>query len=258
MTRPGVLSAADLDRIQSEFGVASEQVRRDHAISHVLAAIARAACADDVIFFGGTALSRTLLPSLRLSEDIDLMTGAPRSDVARDIEQAIARGLQRTHGAVSWEPSLMAAKGAEPAVLNLDGTIRVRVQLLSTTGYARWPLVRRELEQRYADAPAASLLTPTTPALVASKAIAWGDRRTPRDLYDLWGLAGAGQIDRSAFTLLAKEGPLVRPDINRLFSEAPSEEEWVSALAHQCRIKVRPAEALAVVRDAWLRSTIGG
>lgn len=40
MSRPGVLSAEDLERVRSAFGVATEQVRRDHAISYVLAAIA--------------------------------------------------------------------------------------------------------------------------------------------------------------------------------------------------------------------------
>jgi hypothetical protein len=41
--------------------------------------------ADDVIFFGGTALSRTFLPTLRLSEDIDLLVHGRRSDVAARI-----------------------------------------------------------------------------------------------------------------------------------------------------------------------------
>lgn len=43
------------------FGVDLEQVRRDHLISHVFAAIAEGVATDDLVFFGGTALSRTYL-----------------------------------------------------------------------------------------------------------------------------------------------------------------------------------------------------
>lgn len=87
-------------RVAAQFGVGIEQVRRDHLISHVLAALARSLPTDDVVFFGGTALSRTFLVDARLSEDVDLIALAPRAEVARAIEHAVARGLARTHGRV--------------------------------------------------------------------------------------------------------------------------------------------------------------
>jgi predicted nucleotidyltransferase component of viral defense system len=49
------------------FGVADEQVDRDHLISHVLALLA-AHLPGEVVFFGGTALARSHLPDGRLSE----------------------------------------------------------------------------------------------------------------------------------------------------------------------------------------------
>ena len=54
------LTVVDLRRESERFGVSDEQVRRDHVISHMLVALS-AACADDVTFFGGTALGRTHL-----------------------------------------------------------------------------------------------------------------------------------------------------------------------------------------------------
>ena len=62
------------DPTTNDFGVSVEQVRRDHAISHVLSALSPLDVADSIIFFGGTALSRTLLPRLRLSEDIEVIS----------------------------------------------------------------------------------------------------------------------------------------------------------------------------------------
>ena len=48
------------------FGVAAEQVRRDHLLSHLLSALAVGA-GDQVVFFGGTALARTHLPDGKVS-----------------------------------------------------------------------------------------------------------------------------------------------------------------------------------------------
>lgn len=82
---PGILSAADLNATRAPFGVSAHQVRRDHVISHALAALSRIE-SDRLLFFGGTALARTYLPDLRLSEDIDLIALSPRPALARDIQ----------------------------------------------------------------------------------------------------------------------------------------------------------------------------
>ena len=50
---------------------------------------------DDVVFIGGTALARTHLPTLRLSEDIDLIAREPRSRIGRQIEIALVADLAR-------------------------------------------------------------------------------------------------------------------------------------------------------------------
>ena len=75
--------------VADRFGVDMEQVRRDHLISHVLAAISAGVSSTDVVFFGGTALSRTYLTASRLSEDLDLIAVAPRSHVAAALQTAI-------------------------------------------------------------------------------------------------------------------------------------------------------------------------
>ena len=54
----------------SRLRVPVRQVRRDHLLSHLIAGVAGA---EGVIFVGGTALHRTHLPDMRLSEDLDLL-----------------------------------------------------------------------------------------------------------------------------------------------------------------------------------------
>ncbi len=134
------------------FGVDMEQVRRDHLISHLLGAIAAGVPSDDVVYFGGTALSRPYLTDARLSEDVDLIARASRTEVAARIEAAIRQGPARSHGLPTWAPALSATSGNQPATVGVEGTASVQVQLLSGEGYL-WPTEVRDIDQRYSDAP---------------------------------------------------------------------------------------------------------
>ena len=123
--------------VAERFGVDLEQVRRDHLISHVLGAIAEGVPTDDVVFFGGTALSRTYLTDARLSEDIDLIALAPRADVAARIALAVRRGLARSHGRPTWRPTLSATAGSQPATLAVAGAP------LAISGCGNWKVALR-------------------------------------------------------------------------------------------------------------------
>jgi predicted nucleotidyltransferase component of viral defense system len=244
---PGVLLDEERLVVQAQFGVGPEQVVRDHVISHVLAAISEVSI-DDVLFFGGTALSRTHLPELRLSEDIDLIALDDRTLVGQRIEESIVRRLRRTFGVVSFTPALGRTRHSEPTVLDIAG-IRIQIQLLSAEGYPRWPTEVVELEQRYSDAPPARLRVYSSAGFVASKLAAWNDRATPRDLYDLWALARAGLIDREAVRLFGRLGPYTNAE-RVSFSHLPSPEDWERALSHQGLVRVGPSTAAALVRSA--------
>lgn len=164
--------------IAERFGVTLEQVRRDHLISHLLAALAVGA-GDQAVFFGGTALARTHLPNGRLSEDIDLLAVGDRSSAAAVIEATLAAGARRAYGRLAWEPALRETHGSESAVIRTVDGMTVRVQLLGSTGYPPWPTEVRGLHQRYGDAPPARLRVFTRAAFAASKTAAWYDRGAP-------------------------------------------------------------------------------
>lgn len=216
MTGPSI---AEWESVARQFGVEIAQVRRDHLISHVLAAIAAGVPTEDVIFFGGTALSRTHLPGVRLSEDVDLIAVVPRAEVADRIEAAVRSGLARSHGRPAWRPALTATRDSQPAVLSVPDGTSVQIQLLSGTGYS-WPTQTAAIEQRYADAPAARLRTLTADGFAAAKLTAWLDRRAARDLYDLWAMSERGLIGPSAVEVFT-------------------------------RLQVTAGQALLTVRQAW-------
>lgn len=245
---PGVLTPDDRRGVEVAFGVGAAQVTRDHLISHVLGALS-AAVPDELVFFGGTALARTHLPTLRLSEDIDLIAVGPRSAVGRRIEQALDAALGRAFGEIRFIPGFARTRGSEPVVL-VAGDTSIQIQLLDPTGYPRWPSEQMDLVQRYADAPPARLTVPTRSAFVAAKVSAWSDRGAPRDLYDLWALQAQGAFDAEAARLFETIGPGGRPSA-ATFTNAPSTGDWERALAHQGRIEVDAESALLAVRSAW-------
>lgn len=245
-----MLDAREAATVAARFGVADVQVRRDHLIAHLLAALA-SRLAERVVFFGGTALASTHLPDGRLSEDIDLMAVSRRAEVAVDVERALADGVRREYGRLSWQPPLSTVTGASPATLRADDGLLVRVQLLDPTGYPPWPSQRRLLVRRYRDVPPTSLRVLTRAGFAASKTAAWHERRACRDLYDLWGLAVIGALDSEAADVFARLGPTGRPPAPWMFDSAPTLEDWQVQLAGQTRLAVGPADALDSVRRAW-------
>lgn len=242
--------------VADRFGVDMEQVRRDHLISHVIAAISARIPSKDVVFFGDTALSRTYLTASRLSEDLDLIAVAPRSQVSAALEAAIRTGLARSHGAVTWRPALTGTTGSQPAVLIVEDQTSVQLQLVEGSGYS-WPAEVHDLEQRYADAPPARMAVLTAPAAAAAKLAAWIERRAPRDLYDLWALAERGLITPEAVAVFVARGPFGQPPGEWVFAAGIDERDWRSALGHQTRLSIRADHALAVVRKAWLTAAGG-
>lgn len=249
-----MLDVAEEIAIAEQFGVARDQIRRDHLISHVLATLSTH-CADQVVFFGGTALSRSFVPNGRLSEDIDLIAVGSRRDVARVLEQRLVSANRREFPGLRWTPLLSEVRDVEPAVLATADGINVRIQLLSPIGYPPWPTAPRELVQRYVDSPPATLAVPTRAAFAAWKTSAWIGRAASRDLFDLWSLAEAGAIDSEAVDLFVRYGPTNKPPDDRVFSMAPDELVWRRDLGSQTRLTLTATEAIVIVRDAWKSAT---
>jgi predicted nucleotidyltransferase component of viral defense system len=246
------LDIDERDQVAQQFGVAPEQVERDHLISYLLGFLSER-FADRVHIIGGTALARTHLPNGRLSEDIDLIAVDSRRAVAEELDEALTHAVARTHGRLTLEPSFSRVADTVAVVARTVGGAAVKIQLLSSRDRIVWPSERRLLVQRYSDAPTAELVVPTLPAFVASKTATWADRSAPRDLWDLWALSGIDAIDQVAMDLFKKFGPTNRPPSDHIFKSPPSDVAWQAQLAGQTKLTVTSGDALKIVRDAWAR-----
>jgi hypothetical protein len=121
-------------------GVSAESL----GVSHVSAAIS--CLADSFVFYGGTALCRTVLRSLRLSEDVDLLSVGARSSVAPRLDQAIRDYMEPLFGSVRAEPWLSAAVRDTQGCAFRIGRVSVRIQLMDGRSYADWPTRDCEIE----------------------------------------------------------------------------------------------------------------
>ncbi len=150
--------------------MADEQVRRDHLVSHVLAALG-SLHQDGLVFYGGTALARTRLPRFRLSEDVDLLV-VPRQEWAKRIEETLPAALRRGFGTVQWRPAPTDVPSGGAASL-VAGDRVVQLQLVTLDREERrWPLEGRTLEMRYADAPPTTMTVPFE-RMPAAARVAW-------------------------------------------------------------------------------------
>lgn len=243
------LSPEELYDTADAFGVDLEQVVRDHAISHALASISHRA-PDAFVFIGGTMLSRTWLPDVRLSEDIDLVARTALGPAARALADALETDLSKEFGAVEWDLHPTRARDAQPVVLTVAGQVRIQLQLMTKDGRGSWPSERMPILQRYSDAPPARLHVPTRAAAAAMKLSAWLDRRAPRDMYDLYAMALRGMLTRDVRAVYARYGQTTGQIPRRELHSPPGEAEWIAALGHQCRLGVTAAEATGTVTAA--------
>jgi hypothetical protein len=127
-----MLDLDELAETSSAFGVAEDQVRRDHLISHILVALVELNA--PVVFFGGTALARTHLADpfdgARLSEDVDLHTEQRRA-VALLLETKLPRALRREFPGAAWDVPLSSVRDKDPAILTVEG-MALKIQILDT------------------------------------------------------------------------------------------------------------------------------
>src|SRR5205823_345003 len=145
----------------------------------------------------------------------------------------------------------------EPGQLVSPTGPRIRIQLLDSEGHhyelARWPTEIRPVDLRYRDLPGSvPLRVPTLAAFAAMKTIAWLDRRTARDLYDLAGLSRIGAVTAEVATLVRRAtGWTVTAG---LLTTVPV-PDWSAQLAHQTRTVPPIEQCFAEVRRAYAQVT---
>lgn len=238
-----MLGRRELRRWVDHFGVPDGQVLRDHLISHVLHVLPEVA--PQAVFFGGTALCRTHLPGWRLSEDIDLLAERP-ARTARKLAQTLPDLLRRDFPDLdlTWDRRDHLFVG----LLTADDLV-VRIQLVSQDdSYRRYPTARMAVGLRYEDLPGSvDLACPTAVGSTAMKLAAWSERKAPRDLCDLYGMATSRLLTVEALETAARAArPIQRRDFDE--DQLPSEDAWASALGNQMSSVPDRRAALAEVR----------
>lgn len=222
-----------------QLGVPENQVRRDHLLSHLIGALP---LEDRVVFIGGTALNRTHLPDVRLSEDLDVHL------IEGDADEFVDRLLEEVRFEYPGISVVSASRRSDVATyfLEVDG-LRLQIQMIGNRPkWEQLPAESTQVRLRYSDLPGSvDVIVPTVEALGAMKLVAYVDRAAPRDLFDLKELAVRG-------ALRDETGGLTRQMLGRSlakqeFMSGPTADEWRVELSHQVAEPGTPDEALEVV-----------
>ena len=120
-----MLQMAELSAVADHFGAAETQVRRDHLLSHLLAALGTS-MPENVRFIGGTALNRGFFPEGRLYEDLDLVAVGHRRDIVEEVSKALTTGARREYPRLRWNPPLADVRDVDAAVLIAEDGTTVR------------------------------------------------------------------------------------------------------------------------------------
>jgi predicted nucleotidyltransferase component of viral defense system len=220
-------------------GVPEIQIRRDHLLSHLIGALP---LEDRLVFIGGTALHRTHLPDVRLSEDLDvhLIVGK-----AEDLVDQLIQDVRLEFPGISIISRTRQYKVAT-SVLEVD-ELRIQIQVISNR--PQWmdlPTATTPVRLRYPDLPAsADLIVPTVEAFGAMKLIAYVDRATPRDLFDLKELAERGALRERSLELTRQL--LGRSLARHEFESIPTDDQWDVELSHQVAESGTPEGAREIV-----------
>ena len=241
-----MLDPRESQNLQNLFNANEAQVSRDHAISHVLAALQ--AINTELVFFGGTALSRTFLTAGRLSEDIDLYS-ADRRALCQELNE-LPKLIKEEFPQATWNMLPSQTVDPQSSLLVCDSSIQIKVQAVDsqTRGWSKVPKVLTQIHQRFSDVPSTKLFAPTFDGFVAMKALVWFDRGAPRDLFDLEGLSRAGEVSPIARELVneLRGFNLTGKMLNRKLSGL-----WHEELAHQTRLEISEEECLSRVLEWW-------
>ena len=246
-----MIDVQEVEVCAARFGVPETQIVRDHLISHVIAALAEVSDSTDmnITFFGGTALCRTWLADLRLSEDVDILVDDV--EVVDELTRAISRSLRRQFPEHSW--STPTTKHQVSTLNLVTSNCNVKVQLAQwREGWRSIPTTKAAVVLRYSDLPEnVELEVPAPEGFAVMKMLAWFDRQTPRDRYDLAALAEAGHITERSIALV-KNIAGFRPSPTNLVPKVPQpvSNAWAAELSHQLT-SIKSAETcLGMVRNA--------
>lgn len=246
---PWGLSDSDAVRVEDEYGVASEQVDRDHHLSRAGGAFSLRPSRPPGV------LRRNRTDSNIPSEVSAQRRHRPPDRAAADPDchqdhqdRQLSSGQDARPSVLS--PGLERVRKAQPSTLLIEAGVRIRVQLISAEGYL-FPTELRRIDSRYDDVAETWFRTPTADGFVVSKMTAWAERAAPRDLYDLWGLSEQGRITKASLDLYCRIGPSGLPPDLTMFDVVPDSAGWSASLGHQGRIQVGPEQAASAIRNRW-------
>jgi len=206
MIKPG-----EIQKLAREAGVRDQQIEKDYVISWILQGIAKhEELSVRIVFKGGTVLKKVYFPEYRFSEDLDftLITNETTNDQifawfsavfeyirrAANIPLVLLEDNEHEDGGINSYIGFVGPLGG------LGANKKVKVDISREENLVQSPVVRKTFFT-YSDLAPHSLLCYTLEEILVEKLRSVMQRMQARDLYDIWYLLDAEELD-PAFLLV--------------------------------------------------------
>jgi predicted nucleotidyltransferase component of viral defense system len=182
-------------------------LERDYCLAWFLVGLSRVPLRERLAFKGGTALKRCYFGDYRFSEDLDftLLGDVPFDVIRQELEPVFAEAARLSGVSIRFaHEDKQAHQNSHTFYLSYEGPLpatarpkEVKVDITIKEGIV-FPLESRKVlraYEEYQDLPDdAEILAYSLNEIAAEKVVALLDpaRNEPRDLYDIWFLAGDG------------------------------------------------------------------
>ncbi len=199
-----MISSAEIARLAHSLGVGDRVIEKDYVLSWLLVAIAESELRSKLAFKGGTALKLCYYADYRFSEDLDftLCADLSHADLVGAFETLFPWLSQRVNLTLTLRSAEQNVFESTTLLVNYAGPLRARPESRNlkvdiTRGeLLLYPLSERPLQAPYSDYPAGVTLPAyTLEEILTEKLCAVMGRTEPRDLYDVYCLFEAGDVN---------------------------------------------------------------
>lgn len=235
-------------------GVQEVHILRDYVLNHLLVSISPSF--PELVFRGGTALTRIYWPDFRLSEDLDFIAEDPVDNLEDRLESSVADSSKRIGRPLKFSFGLPKNGWSRSAVESEFGELILDINLPQR---AYLPVEERVLNLPYSDLNDEIRVRCLSLAeILGNKWFMLDDREEPRDLYDLWAAFTKFGIDFDQ-VVQGHRAAYGHPPLRESLKAAQQlQDKWEMRLRHQLSELPALDEVLSdmqAIFDSWVTSS---
>lgn len=216
-----------IKRMSAERQLALDLIEKDYVLGWILKGISTSTICNNLIFKGGTALSKAYYPlNWRMSEDLDftLVGGSEMEKISSRLKEELPKTVEDLSGGIKliFKEPYIKTNFLRVTVSFIGPITQHKTKIEVTKEEFIGDYYNRKINKSY-DCPEFSLQTYTLDTILAEKLRSLIERTKIRDYYDAWRLLGMNVVDailvKRLFLKKCEGKGIVFEGVNQFFPE---------------------------------------